>query len=109
MSRKSRLLVMIRFARLKEDRALQDLGRTCVVIDSTESEIERLACNLDSTRAGRMLELGAQRDAGTLALLAHSGRGIDWRSQEHKARLIHARAAEEEAQRGWSDEREMCG
>ena len=105
MSRKLRLPVMIRCAHLKEDRALQDLGRTCVVI-----------------------EPGAQRDAGTLALLAHSGRGIDWRSQEHKARLIHARAAEEEArvaaveaklklrtlqradaQRGWSDERGMCG
>ncbi len=105
MSLKSRLPVMIRFARLKEEQALQELGRACVV-----------------------LEPGAQRDAGTLALLAHSGRGINWRSQEHKVRLIHARAAEEEArvaaveaklklrtlqradaQRGWSDERGMYG
>jgi flagellar export protein FliJ len=97
VSRNSRLPVLIRLAGLEEDRTLQQLGKTRMVVEQTETSLGKLAADFATTRAGAILTSGATMEAGVLATAAICGRGIQVRTDSLQHRLVGARAAEETA------------
>ena len=97
MKRRSRLSVLIRLARLNENRALHRLGEARSLAESTRSSLQSLEGQIDSTWAGSVLARAGQLDAGGLASNDQRTRGLGLQADALKETLTSAREAEENA------------
>ena len=94
---RSRLGVLIRLARLEEDRALQTLGRARMAVDRTLMGLRTATDQLSGTLVGAVLESGQTMTAARLAVEACCGRALQRRADELQQRLVGEREVEEEA------------
>ncbi len=97
MRRRSRLGVLIRLARLNENRALRTLGEARALAEGTRQSLQTLQGRVDSTRVGAVLARAEKLDAGSLAGNDECARGLGVQTGALEQALATAHGAEETA------------
>ena len=97
MRRRSRLPVLLRLARLHENRTLQTLWKARAVVETTQESLQTLEGKLASTHTGAVLPQGRKLDAAILVANAQYAASLELGSQALKQELEGARAHEEGA------------
>ena len=97
MRRRSRLGVLIRLARLNENRALRTLGEARALAEGTRQSLQTLRGRVDSTRVGAVLTRVEKLDARSLAGNDECARGLGVQAGVVEQALATAHEAEETA------------
>ncbi len=97
MRRRSRLGVLIRLARLNENRALRTLGEARALAEGTRQSLQTLQGRVDSTRVGAVLARAEKLDAGSLAGNDECARGLGVQTGALEQALATAHGVEETA------------
>ena len=97
MKRRSGLPILLRLARLRENRALRSLGQARARIEAAQDSLRTLEAKLESTQMGAVLLPGTKLDAGLLAVHAECATGLAFGSAALKQGLAAAHEEEESA------------
>ncbi len=95
MKRKSRLPVVIRLARLDENRMLRQLAHTRGAVEEIEDSLQTLHQQIEQTRVGTVLSAEARTDGAMLATFGRSVRDLNVTAERTNQRLVTALQAEE--------------